>query len=328
VGDFRIAVIGCGGVGGYFAGVLARHGSWVGLLARGEHLAAIRREGLQIQAPDGEFKVTPSRVSSNPSDIGAVHAVLVAVKAWQVAEVAHQIPPMLRAESRVLPMQNGIEAPAKLRRNLPRDLVLDGVCRIVSEVVAPGKIRHVGVQPTVHFGEANGGELTGTSLALRDAMSAAGIVVHAPTDARLAIWEKLHFLAPLSAVAAAARMPVGAIRDNAASRELVLQAMSEVARVAAAAGIALPDSAKARSVAMFASMPPESTVSMQRDLAAGKPSELDAIVGAVVRLGCEHGVPTPVMETLYAALLPQEENARCQHAQAPARDQGSGISVS
>ncbi len=308
--DFKIAVVGAGGVGGYFAGVLARNGAWVGLLARGEHLAAIRRGGLQVQTPDGEFAVTPARVSSDPSEIGPVHAVLVAVKAWQVADVVGQIQPMLRPESRVLPMQNGIEAPAILRRNLRPELVLDGVCRIVSEIVAPGKIRHVGVQPTVHFAEADGGELTATSLALREALSAAGVVVHAPTNARLAIWEKLHFLASLSAVAAVARAPVGGIRGNAASRELVFQAMREVARVAAAAGVPLPEDALARSVAMFENMPAESTVSMQRDVEAGRPSELDAIVGVVVRLGREHGVPTPVMETLYAALLPQEEQAR------------------
>lgn len=308
--EFRIAVVGAGGVGGYFAGVLARSGAWVGLLARGNHLSAIRQSGLQVLTPEGEFTVTPARVAADPSSIGAVDAVLVAVKAWQVAEVAERIRPMLRIASRVLPMQNGIEAPAILRTTLGPEIVLDGVCRIVSEVVSPGKIRHVGVQPTVHFGESDGGALSATSIALRDALRAAGITVHAPTDARVALWEKLHFLASLSAVAAAARVTVGEIRHNAASRGLVLQAMREVADVAASAGVPLPDDAVSRSVAMFENMPAESTVSLQRDIAAGRPSELDAIVGVVIRRGRQHGVSTPTMETLLAALLPQEERAR------------------
>jgi 2-dehydropantoate 2-reductase len=316
VGEFRIAVVGAGGVGGYFAGVLARSGAWIGLLARGDHLAAIRQDGLGVLTPDGEFAVKPARVSSNAAEIGPVDAVLVAVKSWQVADIARQVQAMLGPTSRVLPMQNGIEAPEILRRTIRPELVLDGVCRIVSEIVAPGRIRHVGVQPTVHFAEAEGGDLCATSLALRDALSRAGIAVHAPTDARQALWEKLHFLASLSAVAALARVPVGGIRGNASSRELVLQAMREVAQVAAAAGTPLPEDAVARSVAMFESMPAESTVSMQRDIAAGRPSELDAIVGVVVRLGREHCVQTPVMQTLHAALLPQEERARSRGTRA------------
>ncbi|MGH8251594.1 MAG: ketopantoate reductase family protein [Steroidobacteraceae bacterium] len=308
--EFRIAVVGAGGVGGYFAGVLARSGAWVGLLARGDQLAAIGRDGLQVLTPESEFTVKPARVTSDPVAIGPVNAVLVAVKAWQVAEAAELIRPLLGDASRVLPMQNGIEAPSILRRTLRPELVLDGVCRIVSEVVAPGIFRHVGVQPTVHFGEANGGKLSATSVALRDALIAAGVTVHAPVDTRVALWEKLHFLASLSAVAAVARVPVGGIRGSAATRGLVLQAMREVEAVAASAGAPLPEEAVARSVAMFENMPAESTVSMQRDMAAGRPSELDAIVGVVVRLGHEHRVPTPVMETLNAVLLPQEELAR------------------
>lgn len=307
---FRIAVVGAGGVGGYFAGALARSGAWVGILARGADLDAIRHAGLAVQTPDGEFVARPACVSADPAGIGPVDAVLVAVKAWQVAEAAGLVRPMLGVASRVLPMQNGIEAASILRLALDRERVLDGVCRIVSERVAPGRIRHVGVQPTVHFGEADGGPLSPAASALRDALRAAGITVHAPVNAREALWEKLHFLASLSAVAAVAGGTVGEMRRDASTRAQLLAAMQEIAAVSKAAGTPLPDEAVARSVSMFENMPPESTLSMQRDMAAGRPSELDAIVGAVFRRARELSVPTPVLDGLYAALLPRERKAR------------------
>lgn len=308
--NFRVAIIGAGAIGGYFAAALTRSGVWVGLVARGQHLKSIQHSGLHVQSPEGDFSIRPALVSSDPAKIGTVDAAIVAVKAWQLPEAATQTKQLLGAASRVLPIQNGVEAPSILRETIGREFVLDGTCRIVSELVVPGRIRHVGMQPTVHFGEADDGELSATSRALRDALSAAGVIVHTPGRMQIALWEKLHFLAPLSAVAAVTRSPVGDIRNSVATRELVECAMSEVARVANAVGADLPNDAIVRSLAMLEKLPDEVTVSMQRDIVAGKPSELDAIVGVVVRMGQRYGVPTPVMQTLHAALLPQEQRAR------------------
>lgn len=310
MGSFKVAIVGAGAVGTYFAAALARSGIWVGLIARDKPLDSIRHSGLQVQSPSGTFIAMPACVATDPAAIGPVDVVIVAVKDWQLAEAAEPTSQMLGPASRVLPIQNGVEASSILRETIARDLVLDGTCRMVSELIAPGRIRLIGVQPTVHFGEANGGVLSVTSRALRDALSAAGIIVHAPESMRLALWEKMHFLAPLSAVAAAARAPIGAIRKSTATRELLERAMQEVACLAQAVGATLPDSAIARSHDMLSRLPDQATVSMQRDIIAGRPSELDAIVGAVVRMGLQNGAPTPVMETLHAALQLQEQQAR------------------
>ena len=306
----KFAIVGAGAVGGYFAAVLARAGFWIGIVARGEHLRAIQESGLQVRSVDEDFVVKVAMVTDAAAEIGPVDAVIVAVKTWQVQEAAHLMKPLLGPQTKVLPLQNGVEASGQLQEILGQQHVLIGLCHIISRLDSPGHIHHVGVKPTIFMGESDDSELSPTSHALADALIASGVVVHTPPRIQHAIWEKLLFLAPLSGVSAVARATVGEIRRCEPTRRLIEQSMREVVSVANATGVSIGDEAVSRSRVLMESLPEHATVSMQRDIVAGRPSEVEAIIGAVIRLGREGGVPTPAMDCIYAALLPQEQRAR------------------
>lgn len=306
----KFAVIGAGGVGAYFGGRLAQAGHDVTFVARGANLAAIRERGLRVFSIEGDFEIPGARATDDPAAIGAVDVVLLAVKTWQVAEAARTLPPLLGATGAVLTLQNGVEAPDEAARVCGRERVLAGVCRIMSYVAEPGVIRHAGVSPRVEFGEWAGGT-SARAEALREAFAeCAGVSGTISPDIAVALWEKFLFIAPFSAVGAATRKPVGAWRSVKETRALLAAAMSEVADLARARGVSLAREAVDRTLAFTDKLPEDATASMQRDLLEGRPSELEAQTGAIVRLGREAGVPTPTNAFLYAALLPAERQAR------------------
>jgi 2-dehydropantoate 2-reductase len=305
----KFAVFGAGGVGGYFAAVLARAGYWTAVIARGQHLDAIQRFGLQIQSPKGDFTVALAQATDNPQQVGPVDAVILAVKAWQVRDAALAMRPLLKSGTKVLPLENGVEAPEQLEQVLGREHTLIGLCRISSLFVGPGQIRHAGLEPTILLGEIDGSALSPNAQILADAL-AAGVVVEAPKDIRAALWEKLVFIAALSGAGSVARATVGEMRQCPPTRELLQELMEEVAAVARSCGIQLATDVVPRTLAFVDSIPAGGTASMQRDIRDGKPSELDAIIGAVVRFGDANRVPTPAMHYVYASLLPQERRAR------------------
>lgn len=313
---FRIAVLGAGAVGGYFAAVLTRAGHEVAIIARGAHVDAIRHSGLHVRSAVDEFSVRPAVVTREPEQVGHVDAVIVAVKAWQVREAAGSMNPLLGKSSRILPLQNGIEAAGQLREVLGEPRVLDGTCRVICMLDAPARIRQLSLRPVVMLGEAGNAPLSETSRSLASALSDCGTVVETPLDMQVTLWEKLLFLAPLSMACAVARSTIGEIRACGPTRALLESLMAEVASVARGAGVRLTADAVSRAVALVDAMPPEGTVSMQRDVTGGKPSELEAIVGVIVRRGRESGVPTPLVSSMYGALLPQEKRARSVGARA------------
>jgi 2-dehydropantoate 2-reductase len=306
----KYAVFGAGGVGGYFGAVLARAGHSVVFIARRAHLEAIRRSGLRIRSPKGDFNVTPAQVTDNPADVGLVDAVILGVKAWQVPEAARAMLPLLAATTKVLPLQNGVEAADQLQQVLGQHHTLMGLCRIISSVTSPGHIRHAGMEPMIALGEPDGTPLTANAKGLADALRAAGVVVETPPDIQAALWEKLVFIAAVSGVGAVTRAYIGEFRKCLPARQLLQQLMEEVVTVAHARGIRLREDLVTRTLAFVESLPASGTASMQRDIADGRPSELEEIVGAVVRLGDQRGVPTPGMDYVYASLLPQEQRAR------------------
>lgn len=308
--ELKIAVYGVGGVGGYFGAALARAGNPVSLVARGEHLKAIRANGLRIQTAKEEFTINPVAASDNPADIGPADIVLVGVKAWQVPDAATAIRPLVRPSTRVVPLQNGVEAVEQLVQVLGREHVLGGLCRVIASIAAPGVIKIGGIEPVVVLGERDGSELAGNARALYEAFRAAGVNVQKAPDIQAALWEKLLFIAAVSGVGAVSRANVGEVRQSPPTRALLQQVMEEVAAVAAKRGVRLAPDIVARTLAYIDSMPGEGTASMQRDVANGRPSELEAIVGSVARLGRAAGVHVPGMEFIYAALLPQETRAR------------------
>lgn len=311
MGIGRYAVFGAGAVGGYFAGVMARAGFWVGVVARGETLRAIRESGLHLQTPHGAFDVRPATVTQDPSEIGPVDAVIVAVKAWQIPEAARSLKPLLGAETKALTLQNGIEASEQLQEIVGRRHALTGSCRILSEVMSPGRIRcGGGVQPTIVMGEPGDVQLTPASRRLEEALIASGVCVQTAPCIQLALWEKLMFLAPMSGVGAAARATAGEIRQCESTRQLLHQLMQEVVDVTIASGVVVGDDVISRSRALVESLPDHAIVSMHRDIVEGRPSELEEIIGAVIRFGRRCGVRTPATDFVYASLMPQERRAR------------------
>ena len=306
----RFAVVGTGGVGAYFGGRLAQAGESVAFVARGAHLAAMREHGLRVDSVAGDFVIAPVEASDDPARIGPVDVVLVGVKAWQVRETARTLGPLLGPRTFVVPLQNGVEAAGQLAEVLGPERVIGGLCKIVSAIVAPGHVRHSGVPPRVEFGERDGSRSDRVE-ALRQAFERAqGVSVVVPDDVEAAIWEKFLFIAPVSGVGAVTRQPVGAMREILQTRALIERAMFEVAALARAKGVNLPDAAVARNMRYVDSLPPDATASMQRDIMEGRPSELEQQNGAIARLGDEAGVPVPVNAFLYAALLPAERRAR------------------
>ncbi|HVO21414.1 MAG TPA: 2-dehydropantoate 2-reductase [Anaeromyxobacter sp.] len=310
----RISIVGAGGVGGLLAGLLARSGEEVAVVARGAHLEAVRRGGLRVESPLGSFTVRVS-AAADPAALGPSGAVLVAVKAWQVREVAPRLAPLLGPGAVVVPLQNGVEASSELARALGPAAVAGGVVNVLAWLEGAGRVRHVGDPPRVTMGElpgaGRGGGAAGPRLApLQAALQRAGVAAELVEDVERAVWEKFLLVEPWGAVAAAARAPLGSLRSQPEARALWERAMAEVAALAAARGVALPKDAVATTAARLDALTPGATASMQRDIGSGRPSELEDQVGAVVRLGRAAGVQTPVHDALYAVLMPQEAAAR------------------
>lgn len=305
----RFAVFGTGGVGGYFGGRLAQAGNDVVFIARGDHLRAIQTVGLRVDSIMGDFVIHPTHATDNPAWVGQVDVVLVAVKAWQVSEAAQVILPMVSKDTLVVPLQNGVDAPSQLVAVLGVGHVVGGLCQISAFVAAPGHIRHVGIDPLIAFGELDSKASDRLEL-LRQTFLAAGVRAETPADIHIALWEKFLFIAAISGVCAVTRAPVGTVRSVPESRYMLEQAMHEIVATAHARGVHLPEDAVARRMAFVDGLAPAVVPSMVRDILEGRPSELGSQSGAVVRIGLESGVPTPVHAFLYHSLLPQELRAR------------------
>ncbi len=298
-----------GGVGGYFGGKLAEAGVDTVFVARGATLAALRSRGLRVDSINGNFVVDDAPATDDPSSVGPVDAVIFATKAWQVPEAAEKARPLIGENTIAVPLENGMEAPDHLARAFGREHVLGGLCGIVSYIVAPGHIRHAAIDPFVMFGELDNSR-TARVERLREAFMGAGIKADIPDDIHRSMWSKFLFIAPMSAIGALARVPIGVWRSIPETREMAIRALREMVAVATARGVNLGDDAVERALERYDGMAPDSTSSLQRDIMEAKPSELDAQAGAIVRLGREAGVPTPVCEALYALLLPQERKVR------------------
>lgn len=308
----RIAIIGTGAVGGYFGGRLAQAGAEVIFIARGQTLQTLQSQGLRVESIAGDFVVQPVQVTADPATVGPVDLIIVAVKAWQVPSVAATMHPLMGAHTVVLPLQNGVEAPDQLAAVVGREHVLGGSCVIVAEVVAPGHIRHGGAQPTVNIGELDN-RRTERIEAVRHAFAQCqGVAVNVVDDITVALWQKFMIIAPWSGFGAVTRMPIYNICRQPETHALLQAAIAEIEAVARAHGVILPPTASADTLARLEALGPGLLASMQRDIMNGRPSELEAQTGAVVRLGRAVGVATPVNSFIYASLLLMEQQAREQ----------------
>ena len=297
----RIAVMAAGAVGGYFGARLKAAGHEVVFFARGAHLAAIRKDGLKIESPLGDLHVKDVQATDDPIGIAPVDLVLFAVKLWDTERAAEQLRPLVKSDTRVITLQNGVDSVERLTPILGDAAVIGGSTYVVTVIAAPGVIRHTSPFARIRCGRLDG-RPDDVLAGYVDEVRAAGIDIMLSDRMRTELWKKFVLLSGTSGITASTRQSLGPIRADPDVRALFFQLMGEAMAVGKAAGVAFPpDFAEEleRSVEAF---PPTMKASMAHDLERGNRLELDWLAGKVVALGRALGVPTPANESVYAML--------------------------
>jgi len=303
----KIAVIGAGAVGGYYGARLAQAGHDVAFVARGGNLDILRSRGLEIVSSLGNAVVAVA-AEEDASRVGPVDLVIFAVKTYSTQGALHHLPPLLGAATAVLSLQNGVDSADELAPTVGAGRLLAGATYIVATLTSPGVVQHTGAARRIVFGEAFGERvLTPRVTEIEKTLAGADIQAEGVADARVPIWEKFIFLAPFAGLSAAARLPLGPLWDQPSFRAIYNRAMAEVESVARADGIPVPPDVRAQKLAYLDNTPSASRSSMMMDLLAGRPIEIEALLGSVVRRGRTYGLATPVIDTLYAVLKPFEK---------------------
>jgi 2-dehydropantoate 2-reductase len=305
----RIAIVGAGGVGGYFGARLAASDCEIVFVARGAHLEAMRRQGLRVVSALGDLTLKSVNAVDEIAKVGAVDLVAVAVKLWDTEEVAARLRPLTDQGATVVSFQNGVHKDDALRRHVPSAQMLGGLCYLAAAVSEPGVIRHTGTMQRLVFGEYGGLE-TRRVRALFDACQRAGIEATISDAIERATWEKFVFVVGLSAVTACIRKPIGPIRENPRTRALLLEVMREVVAVGRARGIAFRESYPEEVLAFCDTLPPATTSSMHNDLELGHRLELPWLSGAVADMGALLKVATPFNRTISDVLSLHAQGAR------------------
>jgi len=304
----KIAILGTGGVGGYFGAKMAQAGFNVSFLARGAHLDAMRRNGLQIKSIAGDFTVKPVHATDRIEDIGMADWIILGVKAWQVKEIARKLKPILSPETAILPLQNGVLAMEELAGEIDSRHILGGICRIFSKVEAPGIISHMAVEPTILFGEKDNRKSERVHK-LKDILDKSGIHSRIADNIQVEIWKKFISICA-SGLLAVTRSTYGEIRELKETRELMINLFQEIYALSQKMGIAVEPEFVDKTVAFLDTFPYDATSSLTRDVWEGKPSEIEYQNGTVVRLGEKYGVKTPVNRFVYDCILPMELKVR------------------
>lgn len=299
----KIAIMGTGGLGGYFGGALARAGEDVTFIARGEQLQAMRDHGLQVYSIHGNFLVNPVQVTDNPEQVGVVDLILFSVKAYDAAAAMQLIKPIIGPETGVIPVLNGIEHVAAMQAALGEEHVLGGLSFVSAHKSAPGVIRHVADASAyqLEFGEWHGGSSPRCER-IQAVLTEAGLKTAMAENIMELMWRKFVLFSAIS-VFAVARSPIGRVWSS-ELEAVLLQALSESMAVANAEGITLPDTLSNTIVGLDTKVPSEYKPSLLLDLERGNRLEVEAISGVVSRLGKKSGVPTPINDLVYACLKP------------------------
>jgi len=307
----RILIYGAGGIGGYFGGRLAKADNSISIIARGKHLEAIKKNGLEVESINGNFTSTPTLVTDDLSEVEIPELVILGVKSWQISEAAQELKSIINENTMVLPLQNGASNVENLMKVLPKENVLGGLCHIVSFVAAPGKIKHVGFEPKITFGELDNSKSTRVQK-LQKVFTDAGITNIIPEDINLEIWKKFLFISTISALGGLTRVSLGEMRESTYLMGLMKKTAEEIKNVANAKEIALNEEHVNAVFEVIHKLDSKTTASTQRDIMEGKPSELENFNGYIVKEGIRLGIPTPVNQYIYECLLPMEKQARRQ----------------
>ncbi len=297
----KLAVMGAGGIGGYFGGRLALAGEEVCFIARGQHLEAIQAKGLQVKSPTGDF-IVQVRATGDPRTIGPVDFILFCVKSYDTENAAEAIRPLMGPETAVLSLQNGVDNEEKLGEILGPKHILGGAAYIFASIEAPGVIRHTQGGRIV-FGEMNG-SLSDRCRWLLAALERAKIDAQVSEEIHRTLWEKYCFICAGAGLTGLTRLPMGPIRECPETWTLYRRVVEEAVAVGSAAGVAFAPGVVDRILAQAQRLSPHVYSSLHYDLTHGKRLELEALHGHVVHLGQRFGIPTPACFAIYAALKP------------------------
>ena len=301
----KVAVMGAGSIGGYFGGMLARDGHDVTLIARGEHLDAIRRDGLKMQTEAGDF-VVPCSATDNPGDVGPVDLALLTTKTYHNADAVPAMSPMVGPATAVLCLQNGIDSFQPLLGAFPNAVVLPGAAYIEASRLGPGAVRQAGPVVRIVTGPVRGADPAHGrhAQAIAEAFQAAGVPAEASGDIAVTLWTKFLFIATMAGTSSLAREYINDLLPRPEWRKIIIGCMEEIERAGRASGVDLAAGIVTDTLSYIESGGAAMRASMHADLVAGRPMELEALNGAVVRAGEATGMPTPINDVIYAALKP------------------------
>lgn len=303
VGSVKTAIMGSGGLGGFFGGWLASSGADVTFIARGEHLSAIRKNGLKITSQLGDRHITNVAATDDPNEIDPVDIILFCVKNYDLMEAAEVCRPMLKPETAIISLMNGVEASTRIGSILGDQHAVTGLTFVPSNISAPGVIAHLGTKTDIVFGETDGGSSPRLE-AFHKVCIQAGLEAEISSDIVTAAWKKFVPWSAMSSASTAARVDFGGLQSRPELVRLFADLASETLRIGQKSGAKLDEDYIDQLTALIKTYPPSTRNSMFVDLSLGKRIELDAASGTVIRLGRELDIETPIHRALYAVLLP------------------------
>lgn len=307
----KFAILGAGGIGGYVGGRLLEAGHEVTLLARGRHLQALQNEGLRIESPDGDAMLGAVRATDDIEAIGPVDIVLATVKLPDLAPLAAKLPALLTPSSRVVTLQNGIDAKPILSRHVDPAVIAPGVIYLAAYIKQPGVIMTPGGKHEMLVDALNG---DATMTAFFAAIAEAKAIDATPTqDGARTLWEKFAAQCSIAAVTAITRMSLGGVFGSAEATALLRQLLGEAIAVAKSEGVTLDDGYAARAMDLYSRQPAAQSSSLLVDLLAGKQTELAWLSGRLHELGAQNGVETPGHSLVWRALAAYRDG-RPEHA--------------
>jgi len=304
----KIVVMGSGGVGGYYGALLASRGQDVTFIARGQHLRAMQENGLQVYSLHGDLHIQPVRATDDPTQVGKADLVLFCTKTYATREAASMIKPIIGAHTTVLSLQNGVEAYEKLGELLGAEHVLPAATWISSAVEAPGVIRQVSLFRRIALGELDG-TTSPRAKAVVEVFEGTGVDVRITDEILTTLWTKFIFIAVAAGMGSLTRLPIGGYRTVPETRAMMESLLGEVKAVADSLNVGLPEDIVEKTMGFVDAAEPGIKPSMQLDVEAGKPSELDSLVSVISRKGRALGVPTPTSDMVMAVLLPVDRAA-------------------
>ncbi len=299
----NIVIMGSGGVGAYYGGLLARQEHRVTFIARGAHLQALRTQGLRVKSIHGDFEIVPAHATDTPAEAGQADLILFCVKTYDTQAAAEAIRPIVGPATVVISLQNGVEAAEQIGQVIGIEHMMGGMTQISSAIEAPGVVKQVSQFRRIVFGELDGA-ITERARRIEAILKATGITVEVTQDIQSVLWAKLVFISAASSLGALTRLPIGDWRGVPETRLLVTNLMKEVEAVGRAHGVNLEPNVVEKSLAFIDAAAPHIKASMQLDVENGRRFELESIIGVIGRKGRQVGVPTPTADVIYAALLP------------------------